>query len=351
MDYNLIKASLLKHEKKYEEAIELLTEFKSYRTNEMKDAKTKISVYLLLAELHDALEQSVGLFISEGDNGLCHILIKYEAGKLLEEVEEEFKDGPHEGRILLAQASSAENKGSLDQALTTLRAIEIKHGEEYFIESRMKMADIYLKYRKDRRLYAACFREILDQIPTTESYLMLGDAYMNILEPEKSIEIYEQCLKKNPRDGHLIRKVGQALVRAHFFERAVTYYKAAVRTSPENQLIKYDLAHLLFRIRRFDEALNFTRETLNRTFGSHDDPNVTSGTSSEIDSLELEAKFTFLLAQCLSRTGDTKEGIMRMLKRSHQIQNRVMRRIPIEKPDADVTEHKILAIKSVLHFV
>ena len=38
---------------------------------------------------------------------------------------------------------------------------------------------------------------------------------MNIQEPEKAIEVYEQAMKRNPRDSALASKIGQALVKTH----------------------------------------------------------------------------------------------------------------------------------------
>jgi tetratricopeptide repeat protein 21B len=35
------------------------------------------------------------------------------------------------------------------------------------------------------------------------------------LQPEKAIEVYESALKKNPKDGTLASKIGQALVKTH----------------------------------------------------------------------------------------------------------------------------------------
>ena len=73
--------------------------------------------------------------------------------------------------------------------------------------------------------------------------------------------MYEQALKKNPKDSILIRKVGQALVKTHFFEKALTYYKAAIKTSGQNTL-RFDLAHLLFRMKRYQEAQNIITSAL-----------------------------------------------------------------------------------------
>ena len=52
-----------------------------------------------------------------------------------------------------------------------------------------------------------------------QSALMLGDAYMNIQEPEKAIEVYEGALRRNPRDKLLASKTGQALVKAHNYSK------------------------------------------------------------------------------------------------------------------------------------
>ena len=46
--------------------------------------------------------------------------------------------------------------------------------------------------RKDKRMYVQCFRQIVDKNPTPQNYVLLGDAFMAIEEPDKALEIYEQ---------------------------------------------------------------------------------------------------------------------------------------------------------------
>ena len=62
-------------------------------------------------------------------------------------------------------------------------------------------------------------RELANEQPGTQSALLLGDAYIGILEPDKAIEVYETALKKNPRDATLASKIGQALVRTHHYNK------------------------------------------------------------------------------------------------------------------------------------
>ena len=61
-------------------------------------------------------------------------------------------------------------------------------------------------------------------------------------QPDKAIEIYESALKKNPKDAFLIRKVGKAYIKAHLYEKAVTYYKAAIKAHKnlDDQSIDYN---------------------------------------------------------------------------------------------------------------
>ena len=43
-----------------------------------------------------------------------------------------------------------------------------------------KLADIYLNYKKDRRLYAVCYKELVEQQPSPQTCILLGDAYMSV---------------------------------------------------------------------------------------------------------------------------------------------------------------------------
>ena len=46
-----------------------------------------------------------------------------------------------------------------------------------------KLADIYLNYKKDRRLYAVCYKELVEQQPSPQTCILLGDAYMAVQVP------------------------------------------------------------------------------------------------------------------------------------------------------------------------
>lgn len=68
----------------------------------------------------------------------------------------EFQGSPEEVRITIANVDLALARGDVELALGTLRNVSPE--QQYFVQAREKMADIYLNYRNDKRLYANCYR-------------------------------------------------------------------------------------------------------------------------------------------------------------------------------------------------
>lgn len=233
------------------------------------------------------------------------------------------------GRELIERAEESELKGSIEQSLSLLRQVnKSDHGEEWYIRSRERLGEMYLKYRKDKKLYITCYKEMNEVVGSNETHLKLGDAFMRILEPEEAIHVYEKCLKKNPKNVFLIKKVGSALVLGHFYDKAITYYKAAIKSSGLNEL-RHDLALLLFQLKRHCEAKELTRVALEKINSS--DPSTPSR------ELELEARLTFLLSQIQNFT-DSKDVALETAKKAYQTQVRVNRRI---SSDMENTESSI----------
>merc|ERR1719266_2347512 len=84
-----------------------------------------------------------------------------EASRTMQEALSEFQGTPEEMRIAVANADLALERGEVDSALNILRMI----GPEqiYFIQAKEKMAEIYLHHRKDKRMYAQCYRQIVEK--------------------------------------------------------------------------------------------------------------------------------------------------------------------------------------------
>lgn len=82
--------------------------------------------------------------------------MQHEAAIVIQDAINEFSGTPEELRVVIANADLAIAQGDVKHALTMLRNITPE--QPYFVQAKEKMADIYLQYRKDKKLYAACYR-------------------------------------------------------------------------------------------------------------------------------------------------------------------------------------------------
>ncbi|XP_048871259.1 tetratricopeptide repeat protein 21B isoform X2 [Brienomyrus brachyistius] len=320
--YHLIKAQTQKKMGELQEAIQTLQMALSLpgvrRTGSSAKLKGKwvelssadcVSLYLELAEAHWL-------------NGEHH-----EAAKIMQDAINEFTGTGEELRVTIANADLALLRGDSELALSMLRNVTPE--QPYFIQAKEKMADIYLRHRKEKRLYASCYRELVEKLPGPHTYLLLGDAYMNIQEPEKAIEIYEQALKKNPKDGVLASKIGKALVKTHNYIKAINYYEAALKSGQQN-FLRYDLAELLLKLRQYERCERVLHEAL-----SHDPVN-------DLPSLSEDSRYLVLLAKIQGKVDKNDEALL-SLQRARDVQARVLKRVQLEQADAVAVQKQLAA--------
>ncbi|XP_072020597.1 tetratricopeptide repeat protein 21B-like isoform X2 [Amphiura filiformis] len=251
---------------------------------------------------------------------------QHEAAKIMQDAINAFSGTPEEVRITVANADLAINRGDVEHALAMLR--NVPENQSYYVQARQKMAEIYLNHRKDKRLYAGCYRELAEKHPSPHTSLLLGDAYMNIQEPEKAIEVYEQAMKRNPRDSALASKIGQALVKTHQYGKAINYYEAALKTGGQN-FLRHDLAELLLKLRHYEKAEKVLRMAL-----EHESAN-------DLLTMIDDTKLLVMLAK-VHHHANKMEDAMLALTKARDLQARVLKRVQVEQPDA-VPEQKALA--------
>lgn len=171
-----------------------------------------------------------------------------------------FNGSPLESLFVIANSKELLKKGDVKSALEALSAI--KANQTSYLEARSLMADIYLK-QKDRKRYAACFREVVEKRPTVDSCILLGDAFMKIQEPLEAILVYQSALKAYPDQAMFVSKIGSAYVMMHDYSKACAYYKAAIASATTGKLaLQYDLAHLVYKLKKYEEADGIVQEAL-----------------------------------------------------------------------------------------
>lgn len=90
----------------------------------------------------------------------------------------EFANTPEEGRLVLASAELALQQGRTQEAVDALK--QILPGQPYYVQTKQKLAEVYLVRQKNRLAYTRCFRELVDECPGARSYVMLGNSFMTI---------------------------------------------------------------------------------------------------------------------------------------------------------------------------
>ncbi|XP_068940430.1 tetratricopeptide repeat protein 21A isoform X2 [Petaurus breviceps papuanus] len=305
--YHFIKARALNKSGDYPEAIKTLKMIMKLPTMKKGEHKSRGSCVRpservsILLELADALRL----------NGELH-----EATKIMQDAINEFSGTPEEIRITIANVDLALSKGNVEMALGMLRNITPK--QPYYTEAKEKMAHIYLHTRKDIRLYVGCYRELCEHLPGPHTSLLLGDAFMNIQEPEKALEVYDEAYQKNPHDASLVSRIGQAYVKTHQYNKAINYYEAAQKISGQDFLC-CDLAELLLKLKKFNKAEKVLKQALDHDFVN------------DIPSMMNDVKCLLLLAKVYKN--HKREEVMKTLNKALDIQSRILKRVPLEQPE------------------
>lgn len=160
-----------------------------------------------------------------------HILLKQEKIKEAQElINELVAENPNLGDdVLLLNADIAVRNKDFKKAVSLLKKIKPeKEKEELYIDSRVKLADIYLSSLIDRRLYSWCYSQIVEHFKTLDNLKLAANAEMQIDSPDRAILYYREALNINPNDEILIRDLGRALVLTHDYSSAISYYEGTL---------------------------------------------------------------------------------------------------------------------------
>ena len=213
----------------------------------------------------------------------------------------EFTATRQEGRVTIANAQLEMQKGEVERALAMLRALDTTN--PHYNAARKVMAELYLTYRNDQRMYATCHEELVRANPTTHSYVMLGEAYMKISEPGKAIGAFESALRKSPGDAALASRIGKVLVTTHEYVKAIEYYSTAVQKDPSQRLLRHELAELYLELQKFDQAQRELQQLL-----------TSAGEEKELDDAYLQVKSLMLLSRVHKEQGMMDKAVESLMQ-------------------------------------
>lgn len=267
----LIKAQVDMKMKNYQEALKSLeTAFelpgvkdKSAKAKDMGSKKynlpfgqeERVKIFILLIEVKAELADFAG------------------SKKVLQKAVVEFTGTPEEVHIIIGQSNLFMKMGDIKKALNMLKKVGPEN--KNFIEAKKKMAEIYLEQLRDRKNYKRCYMEIIDVDATEANFRMVGDALMEIQEPEEAVIFYEKALHMNREDISLVREIGRAHVMTHDYQKAIRYYETALNEDPKLLDLYTDLAELYFKLKAFDDAKRVIIEAM-KSLTNFDDSDLTN---------------------------------------------------------------------------
>lgn len=141
-----------------------------------------------------------------------------------------------------------------------------------------------------------------------------------ISEIEKALNSYEKAVETNPQDQYLCSKMGKALVKTHYYSRAISYYKDAIKLT-DNPELKLQLSELYIKLQQYDKA----EMLLTSEIENENNKNV-----EDILTLKYKTKLMTMLSEIHEKSGNISAAL-KTLRNARENQNRVLKRLSIEE--------------------
>jgi tetratricopeptide repeat protein 21B len=263
-----------------------------------------------------------------------------EANKVLAHAKVMFAGSPQEVQVLIAASQLYVEKGDFDSAIRMLDKVSVDSPS--FSRAQIAKAEIILKHNHDKEGFTRCYSMLVEKDPNNPINLMLlGEAYLKILNPDSAIDALERAYKLDPYNTRLRAKIGRALVATHEYHRAVDFYESALReaaktsvgTHSESLGLSHDLAKLYLRLGRLESASRVLTSAL------IENPRDVSGMKQNVSTLLLISSVQQLL---------TPDEVNDSLSRAYHLQKDILIKTRSNTSMATTTSEQVEAEKQLL---
>ncbi|KAL1450728.1 hypothetical protein WDU94_003057, partial [Cyamophila willieti] len=97
---------------------------------------------------------------------------------------------------------------------------KVPEQHDKYIQAVESMAQIYLSRLRSSDQYIECYKKLLQKTPTTENYVRLAEAYLNIQDADSAVATYETARRVNPSVKFGV-KLARIFVKTHRYEAAI----------------------------------------------------------------------------------------------------------------------------------
>lgn len=252
-----------------------------------------------------------------------------------------FKGTSEEVRIIVLKSRLLVKRDDIDGGLELLE--NIKPDSPAWLKAVETRADIYLHHKRSKQQYTACYMMIVERRPCKQSYVLLGDSYIRIQEPEAAIGAYENALKLDPKDANLATMIGKALFSTHDYKNAINYYRSALDGSSNNSTrraaLRISLGELYAKLKRWTDATALLEGMLKEKNQNEEDSKSDDG-----DYILMVQKVSIirLLAKVYFGSNDNEQGIA-ALEEAKVAQNNVLKNIGTRSDAGQTREQRQIA--------
>ena len=240
----------------------------------------------------------------------------------------DFRGTPFEAEFVMADATLALAREEVEQALTILGSIE--RGTPHWPVAKLRMADIYLKMRRDPQRYIGCYKEVAETELNVENLCILAEAYIQVQEPDSAIATYKRVQELGPPDSTVCAKIAKVYLVTHHYEEAVDWYNRAVQLDESRVELRLTLARLYTRLLSWQPAQQVLNDIL-----VYLNSNESSGKNANT------VKVQRALAELYKKTNN-EEAMVAALEAARDAQSLVMR-ANFEHDDASLEQRRAAA--------
>ena len=232
--YNIINVQLLEARGQYENAIKTLREVIKGPEYQTASNSEKVNIFLMIARCQkkDGKEK-------EAENTLNNALSSY-------------KDTFDEDRIQFYMATLYSDTGRIREGLDILE--NIKTDSPMYTKAKKRAAKIYLNKLNDKGSYIRCFKELVSGAKNKTTFVLLGDALMEVKRFDEAVECFNQALSCDRYDQEVALHLARALFVVHDFDASLAAYKHAIQVSNNSPKALLEYCQTLLKLKRLDEA-------------------------------------------------------------------------------------------------
>ena len=164
--------------------------------------------------------------------------------------------------------SSIKKKIDSGKSIDAVSALlQLIRNNPFDITSRMELVKIYIENKN----YEDAINQLNDilrysikypDFNALETNQLLGECYLKADKPDEAVKVFTILRKENPDDPFAYIQIGKIEREKGNTERALKYFQKAASLDPENIETARDMGALLFKLKRYPEAMTTLQSTL-----------------------------------------------------------------------------------------